>query len=57
MRHLKYSYIFILTKLLQTDNETKNYIQLDQLKKIKRRKSGFKRKIKCYKIKFPIMYK
>ena len=34
----------------------KNYIQLDQLKKIKRTKSRLKRKIKCYEIKFA-MYK
>ena len=54
-RHLSYSYISILANLLRTDNEwnekCKNYIQLDQLKKIKRAKIRLKRKIKCYKIK------
>ena len=48
-RHLKFSYISILTNLLRTDNETKsvkNYIQLDQLKKIKRAKSRLKRNMK-----------
>ena len=43
----------------QSNEKCKNYIQLDQLKKIKRIKSRLKRKIKCYKIKakkFP-MYK
>ena len=45
-RHLKFSYISILTNLLWTDNETKckKSIQLpDQLKKIKRIKSRLKR--------------
>ena len=48
-RHLRFSYISILTNLLRTDNETKkckNCIQLDQLKKIKRTKSRLKRNIK-----------
>ena len=49
--HLKLSYISILTNLLPTDNETKsvktiNYVQLDQLKKIKRKKSRLKKNIK-----------
>ena len=48
--HLKYICISILTNLLPTNNETKkvktiNYIQLEQLKKIKRTKSGLKRKM------------
>ena len=51
MRHLKFCYISILTNLLRTDNETKivktiYYIQLDQLKKIKRTKSRLKGNIK-----------
>ena len=48
-RHLKVCYISILSNLLRTDNKTKsvkNYIQLDQLKKIKRTKSRLKRNIK-----------
>ena len=45
-RHLKFSYISILINLLGTDNKCKNYIQLDQLKKIKRTKSRPKRNVK-----------
>ena len=48
-RHLKFGYISILTNLLRIDNETKkckNYMQLEQLKKIKRIKSRLKRNIK-----------
>ena len=48
-KHLKFRYFSILTNILRTDNETKsvkNYIQLDQLKKIKRTKSRLKRNIK-----------
>ena len=44
---------------LTMKRKVQNYIQQDQLKKIKRTKSRFKREIKCYKIKakkFP-MYK
>ena len=37
MRHLKFSCISILTNLLRTEKgKCKNYIQLDQLKKIKK---------------------
>ena len=39
-------YISIRTNLLRTNNKYKNYIQLDQLKKIKRTKSRLKRNIK-----------
>ena len=47
-RHLKFRYISILTNLLRTDNEAKckNYIQLDQLKKIRRTQRRLKRNIK-----------
>ena len=48
-RHLKFTYISIFTNLQRTDNETKsvkNYIQLDQLKMIKRTKSRLKRNMK-----------
>ena len=47
-RHLKFRYISTLTNLLRTDNEAKckNYIQLDQLKKIRRTKRRLKRNIK-----------
>ena len=42
-RHLRFSYISILTNLLRTDNETKSVktrsnMQLDQLEKIKKDK-------------------
>ena len=46
-RHLKFGYILFLKNLLQTANEMKfNYVQLDQLKKIKRTKKRLKRNIK-----------
>ena len=43
-RHLNFGCIFVFTNILWTGNETKckNYIQLDQLKKIKRTKSSLK---------------
>ena len=46
-RHLKFGYILFLKNLLQTANEMKfNYVQLDQLRKIKRTKKRLKRNIK-----------
>ena len=48
-RHLRFRYISILTNLPRTDSDRKlykNYIQLDQLKKIKRTKRRLKIKIK-----------
>ena len=48
-RHLKLSYVSIFANLLRTDNEKKiekNYIQLDQLKRIKKTKSRLNKNMK-----------
>ena len=61
-RHLKFSYISIFyssSMERQWNKECKNYIQLDQLKKIKAQRVDSRATLKCYEIevkKFP-MYK